>query len=193
MGKDPQIDDTTRLAAQLAAGDVAALRAIMAEYWERLSTIALIITGSPDLAFEAVQDAFVHLWDARATIDATQGVAGYLKTITRRRAIDLRRHERMHTRIADVLAAYIPSTGQASFNQGETAVESAELEAQIREAIRALPERCREMFLLSRQGDMSYAEIAETLGVSVPTVRNQMSQATQRIARALARWRTGES
>jgi RNA polymerase sigma-70 factor (ECF subfamily) len=177
---------------RLAAGDVAALRVIMADYWEQLTTIALIITGSPDLALEAVQDAFVQLWDARTTIDATQGVAGYLKTVTRRRAVDLQRHERMHTRVADALTMYIPSTGHVSFNQGETAVESAELEAQIRGAIRALPTRCREIFLLHRQGDMSYTEIAETLGVSVLTVRNQMSQATQRIARALNRWRAGE-
>jgi len=189
-GADPQ---ALQEVLELIAGNVIAFRSIIAKYSDSLSTIAMILTRSPDLAREAVQDAFVRLWESRSTLDPALGVHGYLKTVTRRRAIDLLRHERMHTRIVDTLKRYENPTEGVGYNAGEAAVESSDLQKQVLAAIGELPLRCREIFLLNRQGGFTYAQIAETLGISVGTVRNQMSQATQRLALVVARWRAGES
>jgi RNA polymerase sigma-70 factor (ECF subfamily) len=179
------------LMVRLADGDTDALRRLMAMHWSALVAVALVTTNSPDLARDAVQDAFIQLWDARAATPP-RNVLAYLITVVRRRAIDLVRHEQMHQRIARTLMTDATVAPSVSRNAGEAELDRAELEACLTTAIAQLPPRCREMFLLHHQAHLSYPEIAAALGVSVPTVWNQMAQATRRLSEAVARYRAGQ-
>jgi RNA polymerase sigma-70 factor, ECF subfamily len=187
-----QAGDDSALVTRLSAGDVAALRTIMADHWEHLMAVATIITGSSDVACEAVQDAFVQTWNARETLDARRGIGGYLTMVTVRRARDILRHERVHVRTAQRLATHRLTDGDAATqNSGDSDIESAELRARVYEAIGKLPPRCREIFLLRRETHLSYDEIETLLGISNATIRNQMSKAVQAIARTVTAWRNG--
>jgi RNA polymerase sigma-70 factor (ECF subfamily) len=53
-------------------------------------------------------------------------------------------------------------------------------------AVAALPDRCRLIFLMSRQQGMSHGEIARALGVSLTTVETQISRALKRLRARLA-------
>lgn len=55
----------------------------------------------------------------------------------------------------------------------------------LREAIDKLPERCREVFMLSKMEELSNKEIAERLGISVKTVEVQMTKALSRLRKEL--------
>jgi len=178
---------------RLVAGDVTALREIMAQHGAHLTTVALIITRSPDLAAEAVQDAFVHLWNDRVALDPLRGVRGYLTTITSRRARNIVRHENVHTRVARFLFDRNPlgRTG-ASYNAGDERIETEELDARVAATIDRLPPRCREAFLLHRDAQLSYAEIEAALQMSNVAVRKQISRAMQAIAAAVSAWRSGD-
>jgi RNA polymerase sigma-70 factor (ECF subfamily) len=55
-------------------------------------------------------------------------------------------------------------------------------------AIEHLPPRCREVYLLYRQHQLSYAEIAQVLEISVKTVENHLARAMQALRRGLAAW-----
>jgi RNA polymerase sigma-70 factor (ECF subfamily) len=63
-----------------------------------------------------------------------------------------------------------------------------ELEQVVREAIAALPERCREVFELSRAQGMRYVDIASALEISVKTVEKRMGQALSELRERLAPW-----
>jgi RNA polymerase sigma-70 factor (ECF subfamily) len=63
-----------------------------------------------------------------------------------------------------------------------------ELERAVREAIASLPERAREVFQLSRDRGLKYAEIAVLLGISVKTVEKRMGQALAELRDRLAQW-----
>jgi RNA polymerase sigma-70 factor (ECF subfamily) len=65
-------------------------------------------------------------------------------------------------------------------------MEEAELKTRLDEAIEALPEKCRIVFLLNRQEEMSYAEVAEHLGISVKTVENQIGKALKLLRLAIS-------
>ena len=52
-----------------------------------------------------------------------------------------------------------------------------ELEGRIEEALQTLPEKCGEVFQLSRLKDLSYKEISEQLNISIKTVENHMGKA----------------
>ena len=64
-------------------------------------------------------------------------------------------------------------------------MEEAELRDRLDEAIKALPENCRIVFLLNRQEEMSYAEVASHLGISVKTVENQIGKALKLLRQAI--------
>ena len=59
----------------------------------------------------------------------------------------------------------------------DQAQERSQTEARLWTAIDSLPEKCREVFILSKRDGLKYEEIAEELGLSVNTVRNQISKA----------------
>ena len=61
--------------------------------------------------------------------------------------------------------------------ESENSLESQELSREIDYALNLLPERCREVFELSRFEGMKYAQIAERLDISIKTVEAQMSKA----------------
>ena len=66
-----------------------------------------------------------------------------------------------------------------------------ELAAALKEAMGALPERCREVFELSRVQGLRYAEIAAVLGISIKTVEGQMGRALRILRERLAPWLPG--
>lgn len=182
----------TTLVTRLIAGDESALDQLVDLHWHALVAVAMVTTQSEDLAAEAAQDAFIRLWETRTRLDPNRSVNGVLFATVRYRALDLVKHERVHGRMAQRLAYESTHQAAVAYNAGEQAVDGAEFRTLVLAAIKALPPRCREIFLMNRKGKMSYADIAETLGVSIPTARNQMSLALQRIALAIAAWRKGE-
>ena len=65
-------------------------------------------------------------------------------------------------------------------------MEEADLKKRLDSAIESLPEKCRLVFLLSRNEEMSYGEIAKELNISVKTVENQIGKALKLLRQAVA-------
>ena len=65
-------------------------------------------------------------------------------------------------------------------------LEEEDLRRRLDAAIEALPEKCRIVFLLSRHEEMSYAEVAAELDISVKTVENQIGKALKLLRQAIA-------
>jgi RNA polymerase sigma-70 factor (ECF subfamily) len=173
------------LVVQLQRNDEAALEALIDLYGERLHRLAFAILRSEDEAADAVQDTFVALWNARARLDPAHGVAGYLFRAARNHAFKIRDREATQQRLrADSRNITIPGI---TMNTGDYWIAQRELAAAVSGALRTLQPRVREIFLMHRAHDMSYADIAATLGVGVATVHSQMSRAVKRIAEQLAR------
>jgi RNA polymerase sigma-70 factor (ECF subfamily) len=127
-----------------------------------------------------VQDVFARIWERGGRLDCRDPVQ-YLFRAARNRAISYLRHEqavgRLEANITARASALPPST---------TELEYEELSAAIEQAIAALPERCRLVYTLSRDQEMTYAEIARTLGISVKTVEVQMYRAFKALRRRVA-------
>ncbi|MDE5786170.1 MAG: sigma-70 family RNA polymerase sigma factor, partial [Duncaniella sp.] len=69
---------------------------------------------------------------------------------------------------------------------GDEQIDTSLRDARIWKAIDELPERCREIFLMSKRDGMTNDEIAEELDLSVKTVKNQMTKAFARLRAVLA-------
>ena len=134
------------------------------------------------LAADLRQEAFLRLWEARATLKAEESVGPYLMRVARNLAIDHARHASVRQRWSDLVEREPVQSSPAA----DVVVERRELAAQVNAAVDALPPRMREVFTLKRDAGLSYAEIARMLDISPKTVDRHMSNALKRLRDALA-------
>lgn len=131
---------------------------------------------------DVVQDTYVRLFRARKE-GGIRSVRGFLFTAASNAARDIFRRERVHVvgRVGDL--AELPIAEEKP-DAAESAAASQELEV-LGEAIRTLPERCRQVFTLRKIYGLSQREVAERLGISENTVEVQMGRGARRCAEFL--------
>jgi RNA polymerase sigma-70 factor, ECF subfamily len=135
---------------------------------------------SPEDAREIVQDVFISVWNNRESIDREGNLKAYLFTATRNKCFNFLQKRKLST-VSIETTVVNPATEYGV----EAQIDAAELRAEIYDEVRLLPEKCREIFLLSRRDGLSYKEIAQKLDVSDKTVENQIGIALKRIRRRL--------
>lgn len=151
----------------------------MARFWGPLVGFAhRFLAGSGD-AEGVVQTAFVRLWGRRRTLSESGSVRSLLYTIVRNACLDeLRKHRRREKAHE---GADLPPSPRTPYED----VQGAELQRLAATAVAHLPERRREVFRMVREEGLSYAEVAEVLGLSTQTVANHMSLAMADLRTAL--------
>ena len=127
-------------------------------------------------AEEIVEDSLLWIWENRETLVIGSSLSSYLFKMVYRRALNKLAHidatQRADTRFYEEMQEMLQDT---DYYQME------ELTKRIEEAIAALPESYRESFVMHRFRDMSYKEIAETLGVSPKTIDYRIQQALKQL------------
>jgi RNA polymerase sigma-70 factor (ECF subfamily) len=138
------------------------------------------------IAREIVQDAFVSLWEKRESIDPEKSVRPYLSTTVRNKCLN---YLRDHRKFSTDLLSLEGFNAESEYREPDRLME-AELEKRIALSIGELPEKCREIFLLSRQDNLKYQQIADKLKISIKTVETQMSKALQHMRLRLSEYLT---
>jgi RNA polymerase sigma-70 factor (ECF subfamily) len=147
-----------------------------------LCFFALQYTRDQDTAREITQEAFISLWEKRASIDLSKPVKTYLSTTVRNKCLNwLRDNKKFNREILDIEGLI----SDKSYIQPDRLIE-AEIREKIAIAIDRLPQKCREIFVLNRYENLKYQEIANRLEISVKTVETQMSKALQHMRTQLA-------
>ena len=138
-------------------------------HYRPLCIFALHYLKDMDASEDVVQEAFGVLWEKLSAGEKVVNQKGYLYSIVKNRSLDILRKR--------------GSVGEAISLDGsvedidEPTVEDAEVEARLWTAIDSLPEKCREIFLMSKRDGLRQEEIAQELGISLQTVKNQVSKA----------------
>src|SRR5207244_12071834 len=124
------------------------------------------------------QTVFLRSWEHRPTWEPTAGVRAYLFAACRNQALGVLKHERVVARVAGRATRERILLGIAPARVGpDDELQASELADALREVIERLPERRRLVVILRWQQQMSHAEIARVLGISVKTVEAQMGRA----------------
>jgi RNA polymerase sigma-70 factor (ECF subfamily) len=135
------------------------------------------------VAEEIAQDVMLELWRRREHLSSEGTPQAYLFRSMRNRSLNHLRHLKVEKRGEPHAAR----TGALEPPADRILVEQEMSEA-VRVAIGQLPDRCREVFELSRLHGLKYTEIANVLGVSVKTVEAQMGRALKALRGSLAEW-----
>jgi len=130
-----------------------------------------IILLPEEEARDIVQDVFVKLWNDCKKIDIQYSIRSYLFASVKHKCFDLLRKKNRDIRIQEITNEH--DIADESF---ETYILS-ELEALFNKSLVKLPERCREVFELSRFQGLKNREIAARLNLSEKTVENQITKA----------------
>ena len=137
------------------------------QYYRPLCLYATHYLHDVDEAEDVVQDCFVRLMQRKML---PQNIKSFLYTSVRNACIDLLRRQ------SPIVADVSPSDLSGVISD-EQAQKSSFREAELWTAIEQLPDKCREIFLMSKRDGMTYREIAEELSLSEKTVEHQISKA----------------
>ncbi|MDE7154718.1 MAG: sigma-70 family RNA polymerase sigma factor [Muribaculaceae bacterium] len=139
-----------------------------------LGMYALRFVHDVAISEDLVQDAFMKAWlylENGGTIDNIQA---FMYRSVRNGCLTWLRQQR-----ETLDESFIPEVG-------EEEIDTSFRDAKIWRAIDELPEKCRQIFLMSKQDGLSNEEIATELDISIKTVKNQKTKALSRLREALS-------
>jgi RNA polymerase sigma-70 factor (family 1) len=161
----------------VAGGDQHAFEQLYERHWFEMYQCGFAILHDKDAVKDIVQDVFIWVWENRSALNVTY-VKAYLKAAVRFKVANYIRNGNIHEHIIDELTKIPVHTLAVT---SEELIELKELQQVIHETILQLPDKCREVYRLSREEGLTNREIAERLGISVKTVEAQMTIALKRI------------
>jgi len=177
-------------------GDAASFEALMARHERPLWTFVRRFVGDPDTAADLLQEVFLRVVGAAADWKPDAKVSTWLYTIARNLCTDHARRA-VHRRASSLDAPVRPmsnddSSGPILVDRVAARHAGAEDEAMDRQlrlhidrAVDLLPADQREVFLMREVMDLSFAEIAQAVGASEPTVKSRMRYALEKLRQAL--------
>lgn len=172
------IDDADEvLYKQMSAGSENAYYTLFEKHWERLYSMAVHLIKDREIAKDIVQDIFLSFWENRG-VQPIQNVGGYLSRAAKFASLKELRDSRSTLHDAVERAKDLSSSEQSN-------LDTEELQLQISEAVDELPERCKEVFVLSREEHLTNKEIAEKLNLSQRTVETHISNALKHLRKTL--------
>jgi RNA polymerase sigma-70 factor, ECF subfamily len=172
--------------ARLRADDVAAFTEIYVTYVPRLATYAYSYVRDAVIAEELVHDVLASVWEGRARLQVHASFAAYLYGAVRFAALKLARDTSVRDRYVSVAMGEDARQVVEAHDVDDEARVWERRRAAILGAVDQLPSRCREAFLLRWRDELSYADIASVMGISVKTVEMQMTAAVKRLRARLA-------
>jgi len=183
----------SEIIARAKAGDHEAFRVLVERYQGRAYRLALRIMGDEDLAQDVVQEAFLKAYGSLGRFEGRSKFYTWLYRLVFNLCIDTKRRDRSLAQVEwseEQALDVAPEAGAAGIGHPDAASPSRELERkELRElmtyAIEALPEDARRTLVLREVDGLSYAEIAQSLGVPKGTVMSRLHYARRRVRAAL--------
>ena len=159
---------------RIRAGDVDAFEALYRKYWQPLYAFAFRYVRSKEDAEEVVQDVFFRIWRGRADWVPAGAVRNYVYCAVRNAARD--RLERAAVARRWGGRGHVGQGAAAAAAAIQSELEAAELVAAVQRALDELPPKRSAVCKLRLIDELSYAQIADRLGIREKTVETQLAR-----------------
>jgi RNA polymerase sigma-70 factor (ECF subfamily) len=154
---------------------------IYRRYWPKLYIFSYNIIKDKDICEDIVQDVFADLWIRRKGLEV-ENLSAYLFKAVKFQIFNQFRKNKMIDKHVEDFDNFLSECNI------EESTEYKELHSRMDDLISKLPEQRRIIFQLSRDEGLSNKEIAQTLNISVQTVKNQISNALKSIRTSIRSW-----
>ena len=170
------------LLSLLKEGDRNAFTTLYNRYWDKLYAVAFNRLADEFEAEEAVQNIFLDLWKRKETITLTHTLSTYLSAAIKyhvfTRLAQIRREKLRAEQLKIGVVVGKETTAEW--------LSEKELKRQLEQGINALPEKCKLVFLLSREQNLTNKQIAEELNISEKTVEGHITKALNNLRGSLS-------
>ena len=172
------VDTDSAAVERCLAGDSNAYEAIVTRYQKGLFNVAFRMLGNYEDARDATQTAFIKAYEHLDTFDRDQRFFSWLYRILKNECLNALRARRPSEPVSLGLPA----------GNGADPVEVRERQQAVQAALMGLSVEYREVVVLRHFTDLSYDEIAATLGIPAKTVKSRLYTARQQLGERLVGW-----
>jgi len=172
---DQQVNIESLWVKKIINGDEQSFESLFNTYCQKLINFSRRYVFDKEIAENIVQDVFVMVWTNKGSLDYSKSIKTYLFTAVKNNSFKYLRHlnvERAHSDITLDANEEIDPANK---------IEKSETADQIQREINNLPEKCREIFSMSKFDKLKYSEIADILDISIKTVETQMGRALKKL------------
>lgn len=175
------------LLARFAAGDRSALDDLFCRYRSVAYRVAHRLLGSEADALDAVQDGFVNALTHLGRFVGRSSFKTWLLRVVCNAAHDVGRQRKRNERVPQAPANFsFDDLGTPAPDPADSGLVRADLRRAIDAALARLPEVQRQTFVLHVEGELTYREVADALGISIGTVMSRLFYARQKLKELLA-------
>ncbi|MDD7885088.1 RNA polymerase sigma-70 factor [Flavivirga sp. 57AJ16] len=162
-----------QLIDRINANDEGAFNTLYDLYWESLFIYAHNLLKDRVLAEDILQDIFINIWTKRGDINVKTTLKGYLYTSVMYKVYDQFRKNKQSFK-EELLDNF---NQRIQTSNPESKLIYQELLEHINRTVETFPDKIKEVFILSRQEQLTHKEIAEKLGISTKTVEAHITKA----------------
>jgi RNA polymerase sigma-70 factor, ECF subfamily len=177
--------DAEPLVGRIRQGDEQALASVFREHYAALASFAYRYLRDAAAAEDAVHDVFGTLWTRRQALVVTTSLRAYLYAAVRNRCLNVRKHD-------DIVEAWETDTSSHDVwalhpvpAQPDELLDQRIARDALATAFESLPERQAQVMRLRWFSQLSYAEIAEAVGISPKGVEKHLSRGLAALRAAL--------
>jgi len=172
--------DKKELIERLRRNDQSAFKELFRLYFFDLREYAGFYTADTQAAEDLVQDVFFRIWERRGELTIHTSIKSYLVRAVHNSSIQYLRHRSVvhqHNKMIKDRLEESMIINKLCFEEGICKLFENEIKEIVDSSLPRLPERTRNIYLMSRKKNMKNEEIAKELNVTVKTIEYHMTKA----------------
>lgn len=166
------------LIALLQSGDMEAYACIYNEYWTKLYAYVYNRLKVKEVTEEIIQEVFFSLWTRREELQLDHSLSAYLYTAVKYQMFNYIKADKVRKTYASSFARF-DKAGEDNSNQEY--IDCVDLANAVEKEVSRLPEKCQQVYRMSRHQHQSIQDIAATLNISHKTVENHLTKALKHL------------
>jgi RNA polymerase sigma-70 factor (ECF subfamily) len=178
-------DDISCLLRQISEGNSSCFEKMYKQYFKKCYSIALYFVQSTSSAEDVLSEVFLTLWDKRRNLKNVKDWDSYLFITVKNHAISFL--EKNHQNNLIPITQITIEIPENELNPEERLLKK-DMEENIQQAIRQLPEKTKIVYYMAKEEHMSYKQISEVLDISERTVNTHMTTAIRKLTASLQKY-----
>lgn len=176
-------DKETVLLDRICKRDQSGLEALYKTYYTRLYILAFRYVKNQEQAEEIVNDVFLKIWQEAARLTITQSLSHYLSRSIVNTSLNHINKEKKEISRQD---KYLSDFNESEADEDEALLLEEQL-LKLEKALNQLPPQCKKVMMMSKFEKLKQQEIADTLNISIKTVKNHLTQGYEKIRSILTK------
>lgn len=176
--------DESIILASLREGDMEAFKHIYDSYWPKLYGYVYNRLKRKEAAEEIIQEVFFALWKKHKELEVSHSLSAYLFSAVKYQLLNYIKA----SHIRQNYNQHFLKSERTADNSNEEQMNANDLKKTMDKAVAMLPEKCQQVFRMSRHEQLSIRDIADALHISHKTVENHLTKALRQLRAVLGHY-----